>query len=176
MTTDPLERVSPGIERSPTIDLTLRPGDLGQVVALHGHSYAAIAGFGIEFEALVAADLAAFARRGDALGRIWLARNPSGDVIGSVAVDRSNPSGSAHLRWFVVDHRRRGAGLGHRLLAAAIEHCDGAGVTETELWTFQGLDAARALYERHGFVLAEEQQGDRWGSTVVEQRFVRVGR
>jgi hypothetical protein len=41
------------------------------------------------------------------------------------------------------------------------------------LWTFQGLDTARALYERHGFVLVKEQLGARWGNTVTEQQFVR---
>jgi hypothetical protein len=40
------------------------------------------------------------------------------------------------------------------------------------LWTFQGLDAARRLYEKHGFRLAEEREGSQWGERVLEQRFV----
>jgi len=42
------------------------------------------------------------------------------------------------------------------------------------LWTFQGLDAARRLYEAHGFVLVEQWSGDQWGQAMVEQRFERV--
>ena len=36
-----------------------------------------------------------------------------------------------------------------------------------------GLDAARKLYEQHGFVLMEEYPGDQWGKQVLEQKFVR---
>ena len=43
------------------------------------------------------------------------------------------------------------------------------------LWTFKGLDAARHLYERHGFRLAEEYAGAQWGVNLVEQRFEREG-
>jgi hypothetical protein len=39
------------------------------------------------------------------------------------------------------------------------------------LWTFEGLAAARHLYEKHGFVLVEQHPGDQWGMTVNEQRF-----
>ena len=39
------------------------------------------------------------------------------------------------------------------------------------LWTFQGLDSARHLYEKYGFTLAEETVGKKWGTVVTEQRF-----
>jgi hypothetical protein len=39
------------------LDTDLRPGDIGQVVSLHGREYATIAGFGTGFEALIAAGL-----------------------------------------------------------------------------------------------------------------------
>jgi len=45
--------------------------------------------------------------------------------------------------------------------------------SETYLWTFKGLDAARHLYESLGFQLTEESEGTQWGTTVVEQRFNR---
>ena len=53
------------------------------------------------------------------------------------------------------------------------EFCDRRKFAETHPWTFRGLDAARHLYEAHGFVLAEERSGKQWGKTVMEQRFVR---
>ena len=39
------------------------------------------------------------------------------------------------------------------------------------LSTFAGLDEARHLYEKHGFKLCEECEGDQWGVTVTEQLF-----
>jgi GNAT superfamily N-acetyltransferase len=60
-----------------------------------------------------------------------------------------------------------------RWLARALEFCDQRGYRETHLWTVNGLDAARKLYQDHGFELAEEYYGDQWGSEVLEQKFVR---
>jgi hypothetical protein len=39
------------------------------------------------------------------------------------------------------------------------------------LWTFEGLDAARHLYEKSGFRLALQKRGAQWGAEVNEQRF-----
>jgi len=45
------------------------------------------------------------------------------------------------------------------------------GYDSVYLWTFQGLDSARHLYEKYGFSLSEERTGEQWGSIVTEQRF-----
>jgi len=156
------------------LDTDLRPGDIGQVVSLHGREYATIAGFGTGFEALIAAGLGEFVQRADPFSKIWLAREATGDVVGSIAIDRSHEHGGAHLRWFLIDRNHRGSGLGQRLLATALDHCDQHSVEQTMLWTFAGLDTARALYERHAFTLAREQAGNRWGTTLVEQLFLRT--
>jgi hypothetical protein len=58
-------------------------------------------------------------------------------------------------------------------LHEAVTYCDESRVAETVLWTFQGLDTAIAMYEKHGFVLVKEQRGARWGNTVTEQQFLR---
>lgn len=39
-------------------------------------------------------------------------------------------------------------------------------------WTFEGLDAARNLYEREGFRLRRLQDVGRWGREIKEQLFV----
>jgi GNAT superfamily N-acetyltransferase len=69
--------------------------------------------------------------------------------------------------------RGRGRGLGRRLLARALAFCDAHGFERTQLWTFDGLHAARHLYEANGFVLAAKWPGMQWGAPVQEQRFVR---
>ena len=81
--------------------------------------------------------------------------------------------GTAHLRWFIVEDGLRGAGIGRSLLTAAVAFCDRQGFAEIHLWTFKGLDAARRLYEAHGFAVAAEAVGRQWGTEVVEQKFVR---
>ena len=51
--------------------------------------------------------------------------------------------------------------------------CDAQGHHRVYLTTFAGLDAARALYERHGFRLVEEGEDTTWGVKVTEQLFER---
>jgi GNAT superfamily N-acetyltransferase len=151
-----------------------RPGLIGRVVDMHARFYARHAGFGVFFESQVAAGMAEFVTRlGDKRNEIWAA--VEGDrILGSITIDGEDLSPAAHLRWFIMDDGTRGTGIGARLLSAAVGFCDRSGFAETHLWTFQGLDAARRLYEREGFRLAEERQGRQWGETVLEQRFVRT--
>ncbi len=47
---------------------------------------------------------------------------------------------------------------------------------QVHLSTFAGLDPARHLYEKWGFQLVEEKEGDTWGVRVREQEFVWTGR
>jgi GNAT superfamily N-acetyltransferase len=77
----------------------------------------------------------------------------------------------AHLRWFIVSDALRGRGVGTMLMDAAMEFCRDKGYSQTYLWTFAGLSAARRLYEKAGFVLVEERSGAQWGVEVKEQRF-----
>lgn len=157
------------------IQLGYRAGAIARCVEMHALYYARIAGFGRAFEARVAAGLAEFSTRLDSpRNRLWLAMQ-NDRVVGTVAIDGEDlGSNRAHLRWFIVDDAIRGSGIGRRLLSEAIAFCDRLEFAETHLWTFQGLDAARRLYEAQGFALHEEWRGDQWGKAVMEQRFVRV--
>ena len=96
-------------------------------------------------------------------------------AVGSVVVDASGggPHG-AHLRWFIVSEDMQGKGLGADLLGRALSFCDGRGYQRIWLTTFAGLDAARSLYERHGFALAGEDEIDQWSGGVREQTFERL--
>jgi GNAT superfamily N-acetyltransferase len=153
-----------------------RPGWLGRVAELHALYYSRAAGFGVKFEAVVAGGLAEFANRLDRPQNALWAATRGETLVGAVAIDGEDLGGNrAHLRWFIVADGLRGEGLGRRLLAAALAFADERAFSETELWTFRGLDAARKLYENTGFVCVEERLGDRWGREVWEQRFVRPG-
>ena len=58
-------------------------------------------------------------------------------------------------------------------MARAIEHADRVAAGRVWLTTFAGLDAARALYEWHGFTLVSESDNDQWQGGVREQLFRR---
>lgn len=151
-----------------------RPGIMARITELHALFYARTAGFGQAFESVVAAGLAEFGYRlGNPKNAIWTAIQ-DGQIIGSIAIDGEDMgSRKAHLRWFIVDDSARGSGVGKQLLDTALAFVDAQRCTETHLWTFSGLEAARHLYESRSFSLAEERPGSQWGGKVLEQRFVR---
>ena len=149
-----------------------QPGCIGRVTEMHANYYCAHAGFGVPFEAKVARELGEFCERYDVQrDGLWLANGTDG-IQGSVVIDGSHAKEEgAHLRWFIVSDVARGAGIGSALLTNAIEFCRDSGYGRVYLWTFQGLRAARHLYEKFGFRLALERRGSQWGTEVQEQRF-----
>lgn len=150
-----------------------RPGALAGVVGLHMAYYAPVWNFGLAFETKVAAELAEFLRRMEPARDLFLGAYRDGSLLGSIVVDVSQGGRrGAHLRWFVVGDAARGSGLGKRLMERAMAHCD---ERRSPIWltTFAGLEAARILYGRHGFELAEESDVDQWSGGVREQLFVR---
>lgn len=152
-----------------------RPGVIGRIAEMHASYYATRAGFGQPFESRVAADMAELMGRLDnPRNQVWVALQGE-RIVGSIAIDGEGAGGEAILRCFILDAAARGQGLGRRLLAEALGFCDQWGFVATRLWTFKGLDAARALYEEQGFVRVQEQVGEQWGATVIEQCYVRAG-
>jgi GNAT superfamily N-acetyltransferase len=147
------------------------PGSLGQVVALHGRYYARDWSFGSYFEAKVAAGMAAFIPRLNPNRDLFLVARRGSHMLGSITIDGSETEADdAHVRWFIA---ARGTGIGRRLMQQAMEFCDRVGFSLVYLDTFKGLDAARHLYEGHGFALAHEQADRTWGVEVTEQRYER---
>ena len=158
----------------PDIVRGYRPGLIARITLMHALYYARASGFGQRFESVVAGGLAEFCGRLDnPRNAIWAAMLGD-EIVGSIAVDGEDLGGNvAHLRWFIMDDQARGSGVGRRLLSAALAFADESGFSETQLWTFKGLSAARHLYETYGFSCVEERPGDQWGTEVLEQRFVR---
>jgi len=159
------------------IDDGYTTGLIGSVALLHANTYHQISGFGQEFEAKVASELAEFTSRlSHPKNNIWHVTN-NDRIVASISIDGQDLGNNiAHLRWFIVDSTLRGSGLGRKLLTIAVQFCDDHDFSQIDLWTFKGLDAARKLYEQCGFELASEQPGTQWGSEVIEQKFIRKQR
>jgi GNAT superfamily N-acetyltransferase len=150
------------------------PGCIGRIAQLHADYYSATHGFGVAFEAKVARELADFCQNYKA-GRdgIWLAQH-EGNIEGSIVIDgRQAETHGAHLRWFITTNAIKGRGIGAQLLAHALAFVQTCGYSSTYLWTFSGLNAARHLYESHGFRCIQESPGKQWGTVVTEQQFER---
>jgi GNAT superfamily N-acetyltransferase len=149
-----------------------RPGAIGRIAELHSTYYSREAGFGLFFEAKVATEFSRFLEGYDeARDRLTLAL-ADGRVEGSIAIDGSRAAEQgAHLRWFIVSDELRGQGVGQLLIESAIGFCRERGYESVYLWTFRGLEAARHVYERNGFALAEQHAGTQWGREVEEQRY-----
>jgi len=148
------------------------PGSIGRITQLHGAYYHEHWGFGAFFEAKVASEFAEFIGRYNAeKDGLWTAL--LGERIeGSIAIDGIHAEGSGgHLRWFIVSASWQGKGIGGRLIRTAKRFCWNKGYKKMYLWTFEGLNAAKHLYEKNGFILREQRRGSMWGTEVTEQRF-----
>ena len=149
------------------------PGAIGRVTELHAEYYSRDWDFGLYFEAKVAAGLAEFLLRFDAARDGFWTASLEGSIEGAIAIDGLHAdSDGAHLRWFILSDAMRGRGVGNRLMREAIGFCRSRRYRRVFLSTFEGLKAARHLYEKFGFRLAQQAQGTQWGLPVTEQRFV----
>ena len=168
MSSESLQRTGLQIQAGPI------PGAIGRIVELHARYYHRTVGFGLPFETKVAREMCIFRERfnADRDGQ-WLAME--GDSIeAAISIDGIHADGEgAHLRWFIASDRARGTGIGGDLMDAAMAFCEARQYRAVYLWTFEGLHAARRLYERHGFRLVHQQRGTQWGTEVNEQRFER---
>ena len=140
-----------------------RAGDLGAIVAHHGRVYAAEYGLDSTFEADVAASVSAAGRRG------WPRRNEAtwivelgGEHAGSLALTDEG-DGLAAVRWFLLDPRLRGRGLGSSLVNELVERAQTVGYDRLELVTFSELRSAARIYRSVGFELRSAETGPRWG-------------
>ncbi|HJU33317.1 MAG TPA: GNAT family N-acetyltransferase [Hyphomicrobiaceae bacterium] len=154
------------VENGIRIRHALKPGDLGMIVHLHGVVYAREYGLDTTFEPYVAKPLAEFVLEGD--GRLWVAEK-DGSVVGSIAMVDAGP-GMGQLRWFLLAPEARGAGLGRRLLDAALGYARERGLAHVFLWSFTDLHDAIRLYERAGFRVTQTETGEVWGAQRTQVR------
>lgn len=157
-------------------DLTITsgyvPGAIGRIAELHGRYYAQHWCFDLFFEAKVATTLSEFLQRYDQDRDGFWTTALDERIEGSIVIDAVQAeSKGAHLRWFIISEQLQGRGMGSRLIDKALHFCNQKKYRRVYLWTFEGLDSARHLYEKAGFKLTEQFSGTQWGPAVNEQRF-----
>jgi GNAT superfamily N-acetyltransferase len=81
---------------------------------------------------------------------LWVAV-AGGEVVGSVALRDLGGGRALELKRMYLRPASRGRGLGKRLLAIALEWGGANGARVIRLDTSERMEAARALYEAHGF-------------------------
>jgi DNA-binding MarR family transcriptional regulator/GNAT superfamily N-acetyltransferase len=147
-------------------------GDLGWAFYRQAAVYSDEFGYSPIFESHVCEGLLPYLKNYDhERDRMWI--SVAGEqTVGFVAVVHvTGRPGWTQLRWFFVEKEFRGRGLGSQLLEKAVSFCKKAGYEGIFLWTVSDLDAARRLYQKAGFKLAEEKEECDWAPWAREQRW-----
>lgn len=107
---------------------------------------------GMNFEVMMARQMCDFQEQYAGVRDLLLTAHDGAVIIGYIVVAGSRPERSgARLRWFLVDERYRGQGIGRELLTRAIDFCREQGFKSAWLWTMEHLERARRLYAAAGF-------------------------
>jgi len=148
---------------------TLRPGDIGYVVYMHGRLYKKEYNYGIEFETYVAAGLAEFYQQYDPeKDRVWICEYKNKMVGFLLLMHRGD---AAQLRYFILKPKYRGLGLGNKLMSLYVDHLKKCKYKTSYLWTTDELPASAHLYQKFGFKLTEQKRSTAFGKSVKEQRY-----
>ena len=154
------------------IRLATRPGDLGEVTALHGRLYMGEYGVDQSFEAYCGEGVCRFAldraQKGAEVGELWVVEE-DGRVLGSIGMLAEE--GMGRIRWLQLHSELRGRGIGRKLVEIAMDYARERGFPGVFLTTIAGLDAAHHLYRRAGFELTSSEPVRKWGIETEEQRF-----
>ncbi|MGV9667096.1 bifunctional helix-turn-helix transcriptional regulator/GNAT family N-acetyltransferase [Nocardia niigatensis] len=149
-----------------------RPGDHGWVIARNAVLYAEEFGWNAEYEALAAGIVANWLSSHDPQReRAWIAEY-EGEPVGCVYCMREDDT-TARLRLLLVEPTARGLGVGSALVDACLRFATEAGYTQMVLWTNSVLHAARHIYQRAGFELAESNPHHSFGVDLVGQTWRR---
>ena len=145
-----------------------RPGDMGQVISLHGSLYAEQFGWDHTFEALVAKISAEFIENFDpSTDCSWIAE-VDGDFVGSAFVVRVDKS-TCKLRMMIIDPGAQGLGIGRALLNECLGFARRKGYKKMTLWTNDPLIAARKMYASAGFEMIDEEAVHAFGTDMVSE-------
>ena len=102
---------------------------------------------------------------------LWVATQRR-EFAGALAIDgRHAFIEGVRLRWFIVEPKLQGGGIGKELIRMAVEFCKQKRYPKVYLWTFKGLESARKVYEAANFRLCEESDVFQWGQHIKEQKY-----
>ncbi len=160
------------MQSTPNLRSIISAADIDAIVQYHADYYNRNYGFNHEFGEYVRKPLTELVDRASPRERIWLI-GEEGSVQGCVALAEVSAE-IGQLRWYYVDESVRGRGLGGRLMTGLIEFAREQGYSRIILWTVSLLEEARRMYERHGFVIEEEQTHTVWGMELTEQKYVLI--
>jgi len=153
-----------------TIRTSLEPGDIGQVVRMHGDFYRKEFNYGISFEVYVAEGLCEFYHQYDpSKDAVWICEH-QGIMVGFLLLMHREKA--AQLRYFILDPAYRGLGLGKKLMELYMQFLREHHYTTSYLWTTHECEAAAGLYKKHGFRLVEEKPSDAFGKPLREQKYL----
>ena len=152
-----------------SIRTELQPGDIGQVIHMHGALYSQEYDYTIQFETYVAKGLCEFYEKYDPQrNRVWICEHNNKMIGFLLLMDRGE---SAQLRYFLIEPEYRGIGLGSKLMDSYLDFLRECGYKKSYLWTTHELSTAASIYKRVGFQLTEEKESTSFGKPLREQRY-----
>lgn len=152
--------------------ITLREhaiGDPGWIVSKHGEIYSSEFHFDGTFELNIADKLVRYFSEPVPFNRIWIAE-VDGERAGSTAL-REISAQKSFVNFVILLDQFRGNGIAQQLMEKAIETSRQQGYQCVRLETFSCLVAARKLYERLGFRIAEPAKDIRQFGRPLTQEF-----
>lgn len=148
----------------------LQPGDIGDMIRLHGILYAQEYQYDLAFETYVTQTLYEFMQTYDpARDRVWLAYC-YGELVGMIAIIGKG-RGVAQLRWFLLRPEFRGMGLGKKLMGEAMAFCRQQNFRSVYLLTTHQQTTAGSMYAKAGFVKTASTPQRIWGQDLYEERY-----
>ncbi|WP_234117720.1 bifunctional helix-turn-helix transcriptional regulator/GNAT family N-acetyltransferase [Clostridium hydrogenum] len=147
---------------------TYKPEDMDYIIKKHRELYEHEYGFSSIFGDYVEKYLYQFNKYYDkAKENIWIAEMNSSPV-GVIAIAKVD-NATAQLRWFLIEPKVRGKGLGHKLIKTAMDFCKEKKYNHVFLWTADVLKTARHIYSSYGFKLTESIDNTSWADKLVKE-------
>ena len=152
-----------------TYRYTLKPGDLGYIIHLHGEIYEKESGFSTDFEGYVIKTFYDFLKNYSPDNDHIILAEYENEIVGCIAVVHHVEE--AQLRWFLIQSDFRGTGIGKRLLNDALDYCKIKEYNNIYLTTSNIQKRAIDIYKKVGFILTESTEVSQWGTKFQEERY-----
>ncbi|AET68406.1 transcriptional regulator [Desulfosporosinus orientis DSM 765] len=153
-----------------TLRSDLQPGDVGQLIHLHGRIYADECGYNHFFEGYVCKTFYNFFENySPNKDRFWFAEL-NGEMIGAIAIV-GHSAEKAQLRWFILRPEYRGVGIGQKMLKEALQYSREKGYKTLFLENTEDQQKAIKMYTKAGFRKVSAHENHAWGKDLIEQTF-----